>query len=138
MNRAELQQLAELRLKESQTLLDAACHAGAYYLAGYALECALKSCIARKTQEYDFPDRKLVNQIFTHNLVQLVRAAGLENELQKEIQSNPEFGDNWDVAKDWSEESRYLATIQAQTARDLNAAISDNKFGVLPWLKKFW
>jgi hypothetical protein len=138
MNRAELQQLAELRLKESQTLLDAACHEGAYYLAGYALECALKSCIARKTQQYDFPDRKLVNQIFTHNLVQLVRATGLENELQKEIQSNPEFGDNWDVAKDWSEESRYLAKIQAQTARDLYAAISDNKFGVLPWLKKFW
>ena len=79
-----------------------------------------------------------MNQIFTHNLVQLVRATGLENELQKEIQCNPEFGDNWDVAKDWSEESRYLAKIQAQTARDLYAAISDNKFGVLPWLKKFW
>jgi HEPN domain-containing protein len=30
-------------------LLEAGLYAGAYYLAGYAVECALKACIAKKT-----------------------------------------------------------------------------------------
>lgn len=42
-------------------LLTAGMPEGAYYLAGYAVECALKSCIARRTQEHDFPDKKLAN-----------------------------------------------------------------------------
>ena len=138
MNRTELQQLAELRLREAKKLLDSDCNEGAYYLAGYALECALKACVGRKTQQFDFPDKKLVSQVFTHNLVQLLRVSGLENELHKEIQLNADFGDNWDVAKDWNEEARYLSQIQPQTAKDLYAAISDTHSGVFTWLKKFW
>lgn len=40
MNRSDFQQLPEIRLRESQALLDASCFDGAYYLAGYAVECA--------------------------------------------------------------------------------------------------
>jgi len=43
MNRVDLQQLAELRLKESKALFAAGFPEGAYYLAGYAVECALKA-----------------------------------------------------------------------------------------------
>jgi HEPN domain-containing protein len=50
MNRADFHKLAEIRIKEARVLLDRKCYAGAYYLAGYAVECALKACIARKTQ----------------------------------------------------------------------------------------
>jgi hypothetical protein len=138
VNRTELQNLAELRLRETKILLDGSCFEGAYYLADYALECALKACIAKKTQQFDFPDKRIVSQIFTHNLASLVRAAGLESDLQKDIRSNPEFSDNWEVAKDWSEESRYNAMVSPQAARDLYNAISDSKAGVLVWLKKFW
>jgi HEPN domain-containing protein len=49
MNRADLQQLAELRITEAKVLLDNGFYAGAYYLAGYAVECALKACIAKLT-----------------------------------------------------------------------------------------
>jgi len=31
---------------------------GAYYLAGYAVECALKACIAKGTQRFEFPDKR--------------------------------------------------------------------------------
>jgi hypothetical protein len=41
MNRADLQQIAELRLQEARTLLTGGFPDGAYYLAGYAVECAL-------------------------------------------------------------------------------------------------
>jgi len=45
---------------------------GAYYLAGYAVECALKACIAKKTQRHEFPDKRRVDASHTHNLIQLL------------------------------------------------------------------
>lgn len=57
MNRADLQNLAELRINEAKLLLDRGFYQGAYYVAGYAIECALKACIAKKTQQFDFPEK---------------------------------------------------------------------------------
>jgi HEPN domain-containing protein len=53
MNRNYFRQLAELRLKEAKALLAAELPDGTYYLAGYAVECALKACIAKMTQQHD-------------------------------------------------------------------------------------
>ena len=49
MNRSDLQKLAEIRVQDSEVLLGACRWAGAYYLAGYAVECALngKSVLVR-------------------------------------------------------------------------------------------
>src|ERR1019366_8510670 len=49
MNRSDLHQLTEARVRESQALLAAGEAAGAYYVAGYAVDCALKACIAKQT-----------------------------------------------------------------------------------------
>src|SRR3712207_6924003 len=46
-----------LRLAEARALLDAGFPDGAYYLAGYGVECGLKACIARQTRQHDFPPR---------------------------------------------------------------------------------
>ena len=72
MNRKNLQTLTELRLKEAKVLLDQGFQDGAYYLLGYAVECALKSCIAKQFREYDFPDKKLVLDSHTHELSKLL------------------------------------------------------------------
>ena len=138
MNRSDLQKLASLRIKEAKTLLDNDHCEGAYYLAGYSVECALKSCIAKKTRRYDFPDKKLVNESYKHDLKALVKVAGLEDRLKEEIESNREFDKNWAVVKDWTEESRYKTAIMESLARDLYTAIVNKKNGVLPWLKKVW
>jgi len=53
MNRTELQRLSRIRIKEAKFLLDGGCYNGAYYLAGYAVECALKACIAKQTHRHD-------------------------------------------------------------------------------------
>ncbi len=45
MNQAELQTMAEERLKDAKALIDGGRWEFAYYAAGYAVECALKSCI---------------------------------------------------------------------------------------------
>jgi HEPN domain-containing protein len=43
LNRRDFQELALVRLNEAKVLLDAGHFDGAYYLAGYAVECALKA-----------------------------------------------------------------------------------------------
>jgi HEPN domain-containing protein len=82
MNRIDFQQLAELRLKEAKALLAAGFPEGAYYLAGYAIESGLKACIAKRTQQYDFPDKKLVNDSHTHDLGKLLDLGNLCTSLQ--------------------------------------------------------
>ncbi len=59
MNRSSLQNLANERIKDAEALLMAGRWSGAYYLAGYAVECALKACFAKKTREYDFPQKSV-------------------------------------------------------------------------------
>ena len=58
MDRKDLQTLSRVRLKEATSLLNLGFYDGAYYLAGYAVECALKACIAKGTRRYEFPDKK--------------------------------------------------------------------------------
>lgn len=60
MNRADLQVLARLRLAEAKVLFDNRRYEGAYYLLGYAIECALKAYIAKQTKRYDFPEKNLL------------------------------------------------------------------------------
>lgn len=134
MNRTDLQRLAELRLREADHLLSAELYAGAYYLLGYSVECALKACIAKQIRQYDFPDRRLINDSYTHNLETLLRLSGLRDELR----ADPDLDLNWTVVKDWSEQSRYELGISEVRARDLNDAINDAANGVLPWLRTRW
>ena len=60
MNRFDFQRLAKIRIKEAGVLLEKRCYEGAYYLVGYAVECALKACIAKQTQRFEFPEKSRV------------------------------------------------------------------------------
>lgn len=104
MNRADLQQLAEARLREAKVLLDAGEWSGAFYLCGYAVECALKACIARQVKQDDFPDKRLATAVFTHDLVDLRGLAGLREEI---VKLPKDRNVNWLVTKDWRETARY-------------------------------
>lgn len=138
MNRTELQQLAELRIKEARTLLDSNFHSGAYYLAGYAIECALKACIAKRTRENDFPDRDFVNRSWTHDLEKLLHLAELKDQLEADKNSNTDLKTFWAIVVNWDEDKRYEIVVTQDEARSLCEAISDPGSGVLQWLKKFW
>jgi HEPN domain-containing protein len=139
MNRKDFQVLSKLRINEARVLLDNACYEGAYYLAGYAVECGLKACIARKTNLHDFPpDPRTVQKIYVHDLTQLVEAARLKHSFDNEMQANGAFAANWAVVKEWSEHKRYSTGISRQDAQDLFRAITARKNGVLAWLKRYW
>jgi len=137
MNKFELEILADIRIHEAEILLESKCYQGAYYLAGYALECLLKACIAKQIKQFDFPDKKLVNDSYIHDLTKLLNTVGLKQKLILHEGEDTNFKLNWSVANKWSEESRYDHSIQSQDATDLFDAITDSQSGVLPWLKKY-
>src|SRR5215470_3829484 len=114
MDRAELKGLSRTRLSEAVVLLEAGQYAGAYYLAGYAVECALKACIARKTRRYDFPDRKRAQDSWTHDLTLLIQTAGLQLLLETEMRDDVKSGLNWSIVKERREISRYGSFGEAQ------------------------
>jgi len=110
---------------------------GAYYLAGYCIECALKACIAKATMRYDFPDKKKVDLSYTHNLRVLLSVASLEKTLVEESKRDVAFRNNWDLVQSWSEHSRY-STTRAEMAQKLIEAVGDRKHGILRWIKLHW
>jgi HEPN domain-containing protein len=138
MNRLELRQLAEDRIADAAILLAAGRWSGAYYVAGYAVECGLKACIARLTNQDDFPrERKFVEECYTHQLERLLRAAGLETALEAATLASPALLGNWGYVKDWKETSRYEQKTQTE-AQTLYDAIATNPDGVLPWIRTRW
>ena len=139
MNRSILRQLAEQRVKEAEVLLNASCWAGAYYLAGYALECALKSCILKYIEDTGavFRDRKFLEGCWTHKLEILLKTADLERPFGLARQVEPQLEVNWKVATAWTEESRYELKTE-RDARELYEAITDAAHGVLQWVRGYW
>jgi HEPN domain-containing protein len=133
----ELQRLANERISDAKVLLAARHWSGAYYLAGYAVECALKACIAKLMKPEVFPDRTFAQNCWTHYLPQLLGLAGLKNDFDAAMQADRELTDNWDTVKEWKEDSRYARNTKAD-AEALYEAIADKKHGVLPWLKRRW
>jgi len=138
MNRDDLKKLANQRLADASTLLENGCYSGAFYLAGYVVECALKACIARHTKRFDFPPEPgMIRKIYVHDLVLLVKSAGLEQRFAEDRQADAELDANWALVKDWSEESRYR-TWTLREAQGLVEAISDSRHGVLKWISRHW
>jgi hypothetical protein len=114
MNRFDLQKMAEERVADAAALLDAGRFQAAYYLCGYAIECALKACIARLT------------------------VSGIEKLHDEEAGRNGVFAENWNIVKDWSEVSRYDPAITETRAFGFFLAVTDPTDGVLAWLKTLW
>lgn len=138
MNRADFKQLTQCRLEEAEVLLRNRKFSGAYYLAGYSIECAIKARLARQTKQYDFPpEPNLVRDIYSHNLQQLLDKANLQKVFEQEKARDPEFAINWNVIKDWTEKSRYQLQSQKK-ARAILKAVSDPQHGVLRCIKRCW
>lgn len=129
--------MAALRLKEAKLLLDAGCPDGAYYLAGYAAESALKACIAKRTERHEIPDKRRINDSYTHDFDKLLGAAGLREILKEALGHDADFAANWLTVAKWSSESRYRRPSKSEAEALLNA-LEDRKHGVLRWLRQHW
>lgn len=137
MRHADLQRMADRNIESAQILFDANNWSNSYYLAGYAIELALKSIISRKFAPDTIPDKSLVNSIYTHKVKDLLGLSGLKTEFELAMKADSLLGSNWAICSEWTPECRYQDKSDAE-AFDLLNAITDAKHWVLPWIKVRW
>jgi hypothetical protein len=136
LTRKDFQRLAELRVREAAALLRTRNPVGSYYLGGYAIECALKACIAKQARRHEFPLKAdYVRRVYTHKLEELLRLADLEQQLERDMQDSPALARNWGIVTKWDEGSRYQAS--GLNGKDLHGAINGPD-GVFLWIKQRW
>ncbi|WP_322517719.1 hypothetical protein SR870_09490 [Rhodopseudomonas palustris] len=131
ISKARLVALSDAKLHDAKLLLDAGSSGNAYYLAGYAIELTLKAILSSQFNADTLPDRVLVRDVFTHDLIKLVKLCRLEDELKSRRQLNAEFEGYWQIVAGWDEASRY-GDIGSDDASNLVRAIEG---GILPWLR---
>lgn len=136
-NRAEFRTLAKIRVREARALLKAKLWDGAYYLAGYAVECGLKACVAKRTRRGSFPDKDFAQKCWTHDIKKLVELAGLGTARGAAAPPRSQAEQNWQLVQNWDEGQRYERKSQAD-AEALYAAVTDPADGVLTWIKQHW
>ncbi len=152
-NRLQLQNLAFLRMKEAQILLDNDCYESAFYLSGYAVEIALKAVICKNLGIDElFADAASVNKskevnaafgkLKIHDLDTLIVFAGLYPKLQDRTERLFEI---WSFIDQmcWSEECRYLHRDskwkQNITIDKLNVqGFLDTVNDFLKWIQQHW
>ena len=137
MDRRHWQDLARTRLREARLLLRAGATDSPYYLAGCAVECALKACIARSFRRHTWPDRRFVQNIHTHDLQRLLTLTGLWPQLEADFSEDASFRDRWYIVRLWDNDSRYQAWERAQ-ALSMYGAVADARHGVLRWIRRYW
>jgi hypothetical protein len=108
--RADLRANAQAKLDDATILLQNERFSNAYYLAGYAVEMALKACIAIQFSADTIPDKSFVNDVYSHDLQKLIKLAGLSAELHKQEIKDINFAANWALVAQWSESARYDST----------------------------
>jgi HEPN domain-containing protein len=137
LKRRDFQELAAVRLNEARILLHRGCWDGAYYIGGYAAECALKACIAKLTERHSFPNKKKTDGSYTHDLMALMKTAELDDKLKAAEKGQPDFAANWRAVRNWTVDSRYERHSQTD-AEALLDALLDRRSGVIRWLKQHW
>ena len=138
VTRKDLKRIAKLRIKEAKILLDNGYYSGAYYLAGYAVECAFKARIARDIKQHDFPDKKHANAVNIHPLETLLALSGEQGKFFEALKIDPILERNWTMVKDWKVTDRYRDNITQKDAQGLYQAVNQRVHGVLSWMKKRW
>ena len=134
--RLDFQALAEIRAKEAEVLAANGNEQGAYYLAGFAIECALKACIAKKMKRHDFPlAPKEAEKVYKHDLGSLLELADLKGRLEKAMKRSKALALNWVVVKNWKVDSRYETAGLKGT--DMVVAVNSAD-GVLQWIRRRW
>jgi len=114
-SQSDFEKLMVLRLKEAELLLRHRDWDGAYYLAGYAVEFALKiRVIAQLMKSNSFPDKKLAENFYKHELTLLRKLAELDDEMDNDVAVSPQ----WDIVKDWSEQTSYMVGKSEKEATD--------------------
>lgn len=111
-NPQDIQDLADLRIREATGLVNIGFPDAAFYLAGYAAELYLKAKICENLKLPNFYNQyasksDLSKAFLTHNLERLILLSGLLLELQVEKKTNISFRLDWRRLQAWSANKVY-------------------------------
>jgi HEPN domain-containing protein len=105
---SHLRKLARDRLRDAKVLFRAGRYDAVWYIAGYAVELALKHRICRTLNWSEFPmtlsEFQRLQSFKTHDLEILLRLSGQQGRIN--AQATPE----WTVVSKWNPEVRYQQT----------------------------
>ncbi|MDB5559329.1 MAG: hypothetical protein JWQ36_2263 [Enterovirga sp.] len=136
-SRLTLQKLAESKLDDAKLLFAHGRCSNAYYLGGYSVELGLKAALTRQIGGETLPDRRFVNDAYTHKPDELVRLAGLLPAIRAELDSNANFASNWGIVSGWEEGSRY-ESVDPFKASAFMSALLEPENGVSQWVRRHW
>lgn len=137
LTKNDLEKLAQLRLDDAVLLYEAGRYSSSYYLAGYAVELALKVCISKLIQPNTIPDKAFIEATYVHTPSALMSTAGLGPQFDADVTADSLLGAYWAIVNNWSEKSRY-EFWDAVTTNTLLDAIGNPDHGVFQWVKKHW
>ncbi|ETR67786.1 MAG: hypothetical protein OMM_11210 [Candidatus Magnetoglobus multicellularis str. Araruama] len=105
LQKDQLQELSQLKLKDAKTLLTNNSYDSSFYLCGYAIELALKARICITLQWDGYPSTRKEFQNFnsfkTHDLEILLRLSGIEKKIVMD------YILEWSEVINWNPEIRY-------------------------------
>ena len=144
--RADIQSLAEERLKDAECLYKNNRFDAAYYLAGYSVELLLKAKICNTLGIDDFFDFnnpkktklevKNIGEVYkpykVHDLLQLLIFSGFYTEFQKAIKLDRNFKSHWSIVCEWNENSRYLSGTTGKDAENFITSIKE----IMKWIQR--
>ena len=82
MEKSEIEEIVQARLKDAEVLLEASRFDGSVYLCCYAIELGLKARICRTLQLNEYPTSGKYKTFKTHDLDMLLHLTGLEDEVK--------------------------------------------------------
>ncbi len=144
-----LQKLAHQRLADAAVLVATDQPDTAFYLAGYAIECALKAAVCRTLDQDDFyqsdrtnkGNRYVQDRVFrefkTHNYSDLLVLSGLSTKFERACLDDLQIDSAWSFIEQtrWSEQSRY--ELGTKTI-DIASAFTNAVELIVLWISKHW
>ena len=105
----------------------------AYYLGGYATECAIKAIICKSIPASTFPPRNPASTHYIHKIETLLGTANLQEALELEISKDNGLKVAFQIVKDWIPDSRY--ELSKMTRKDCQEFL-DSVEVFIKWLEK--
>ena len=115
MQKTEIENIVQARLKDAEVLLEASRFDGSVYLCGYAIELGLKARICKTLQWNEYPNSGKYSTFKTHDLDVLLHLTGLEDKVKLN------YTTEWSIVAQWNPEVRYkpIGNVQEADAKDM-------------------
>ena len=123
---SDLETLSLARLEDAKALMEAERYDGAMYIAGYAIELALKARICKTLNWIEFPESPDYKSFKIHKLDVLLHLSGIETVIKTDHLAD------WSLASQWNPENRYKTiTPVSKTDAELTVNAIENLWDII-------